>query len=87
MCGTLATAGVHDLAHGNWPEFVAMAVKQPENPCDIGMNDWIMTDSEEENALLSAELDDEHVYPGIVPQCFPGADTSFHHSSQNQQNA
>ena len=30
MCGMLSTAGVHDLAHGNWPEFVAMAVKQPE---------------------------------------------------------
>ncbi len=61
MCGTLATTGVHDLAHGNRPEFVAMAVKQPENPCDIGMNDWITTDGEEERALLSAELDDEHI--------------------------
>ena len=51
MRGTLSTAGVHDLVHGNRPEFVAMAVKQPESPCDIGMNDWIMTDSEEERVL------------------------------------
>ena len=28
--GTLSTTGVHDLAHGNWPEFVAMVVKEPE---------------------------------------------------------
>ena len=50
MRGTLSTAGVHDLVHGNRPKFVAMAVKQPESPCDIGMNDW-MTDSEEEREL------------------------------------
>ena len=30
MRGTLSTTGVHDLAHANWPEFVAMPVKQPE---------------------------------------------------------
>ena len=51
MRGTLSTAGVHDLVHGNRPKFVAMAVKKPESPCDIGMNDWIMTDSEEERVL------------------------------------
>ncbi len=62
MRGTLATAGVHDLVHGNRPKFVAMAVKQPQNPCDIGINDWIMMDSEEDRALLSAELDDEYMY-------------------------
>ena len=26
----LSTAGVHDLVHGNRPEFVAMAVKQSD---------------------------------------------------------
>ena len=30
MRGTFSIAGVHDLVHGNRPEFVAMAVKQPE---------------------------------------------------------
>ena len=30
MRGTLSTAGVHDLVYSNRPEFVAMAVKQPE---------------------------------------------------------
>ena len=30
MRGTLSTTGVHDLAHANQPEFVAMPVKQPE---------------------------------------------------------
>ena len=30
MRGMFSNAGVHNLAHGNRPEFVAMAVKQPE---------------------------------------------------------
>ena len=48
MRGMLSTAGVHDLAHGNQPKFVAMAAKQPDvnemckkNPL-LHLSEWNM---------------------------------------------